>query len=65
MTYTSAQVKEERKGSAEEQDLADPGRDCALDNDIGMRSCRSRYQPDYKDNSAGAEDDAGDSVEDR
>src|SRR5665213_1086576 len=60
---TEMQKKGER--GPEQHDPAAPGRDGCLHRGIGLRSPRSRYQPDDQDHGAGAQKYACDPIEDR
>jgi hypothetical protein len=54
MPDAAAEVQKKGKGSPEQHDLTDPGRDGALHLGIGRRSRRRGNQPDNQHDGAGA-----------
>src|SRR6185437_6744034 len=65
MADAAAEMQKKCEGGREQHDPAAPGRDGCLHRGRGLRSPRSRYQPDDQDNGAGAQKYTGDPTEDR
>ena len=65
MSDPAAEMQKKGEGGSKQRDPADPGRDGCLHRSIGLRSQRSRNQPNDQDNGTGAQKYPGDPIEDR
>src|SRR5579872_4363236 len=65
MADATAEVQKKGEGGSNQPDLSDPGRDGALDGNVGLRPSRGRHEPNDQPDGADTQKDASDPIENR